>query len=66
MQVIVDFVIRVWVGDYTETTHLDAYEFARNRLINLLNSGNPLSLLEKHGHNARIDLAEAKRMNMGI
>lgn len=44
----------------------DAYEFARNKPITLLNGGNLLSLLEKHGHKARIDLAEAKRMNMGI
>jgi restriction system protein len=43
----------------------DAYEFARNKPITLLNGGNLLSLLEKHGHKARIDLVEAKRLNLG-
>ncbi|RYE54732.1 MAG: restriction endonuclease, partial [Sphingobacteriales bacterium] len=40
----------------------DAYEFAKNKPITLLNGSNLLFLLEKHGHKARIDLAEAKRM----
>ena len=39
----------------------DAYEFAKNKPIVLLNDGNLLHLLEKHGNKARIDLAEAKR-----
>jgi len=38
----------------------DAYEFARGKPLILLNGGNLLSLLEKHGHKARIDLREAK------
>ena len=41
----------------------DAYEFAKNKPITLLDGGNILALLEKHGHKARIDLAEAKRIN---
>ncbi|REA63724.1 restriction endonuclease [Dyadobacter luteus] len=39
----------------------DAYEFAKNKPITLLNGNHLLFLLEKHGHKARIDLAEAKR-----
>lgn len=38
----------------------DAYEFARNKPLTLLNGGNLLHLLEKHGTKARIDLREAK------
>jgi len=40
----------------------DAYEFAKGKPITLLNGSNLLSLLEKHGHKARIDLKEAKRI----
>lgn len=40
----------------------DAYEFAKNKPLTLLNGSNLLFLLEKHGHKARIDLAEAKRL----
>lgn len=40
----------------------DAYEFAKNKPITLMNGANLLYLLEKHGHKARIDLAEAKRL----
>lgn len=39
----------------------DAYEFAKNKPLTLMNGGNLLYLLEKHGHKARIDLSEAKR-----
>lgn len=42
----------------------DAYEFAKGKPLTLLNGGNLLSLLEKHGHRARINLAEAKSMLM--
>lgn len=38
----------------------DAYEFVRGKPLSLLNGGNLLHLLEKHGHKARIDLREAK------
>jgi restriction system protein len=40
----------------------DAYEFAKNKPLTLMNGGNLLYLLEKHGHKARIDLAEAKKI----
>ncbi|WP_199099260.1 restriction endonuclease [Dyella sp. ASV21] len=40
----------------------DAYTFATDKPITLLNGGNLLHLLAKHGHKARIDLAEAKRL----
>jgi len=40
----------------------DAYEFAADKPLVLLNGGNLLSLLEKHGHKAKIDLKEAKRI----
>ncbi len=38
----------------------DAYEFARDKPLTLLNGGELLYLLERHGHKARIDLKEAK------
>ncbi len=38
----------------------DAYEFAKNKPLTLLNGSNLLHLLEKHGHKAKIDLKEAK------
>lgn len=38
----------------------DAYDFAKGKPLTLLSGGNLLHLLEKHGHNARIDLKEAK------
>lgn len=40
----------------------DAYEFAKGKPLVLLNGGNLLHLLEKHGHRAKIDLVEAKRI----
>jgi len=42
----------------------DAYEFIKNKPLTLLNGSNLLFLLEKHGHKARIDLAEAKRLQI--
>lgn len=44
----------------------DAYEFAKNKPLTLLNGGNLLHLLEKHGHKAKIDLKEAKVLNSSI
>lgn len=41
----------------------DSYEFVKGKPISLLNGSNLLSLLEKHGHKARIDLREAKLVN---
>ena len=38
----------------------DSYEFAKGKPITLLNGSNLLALLEKHGHKARINVAEAK------
>ena len=43
----------------------DAYEFVKNKPLTLLNGSNLLFLLEKHGHKARIDLAEAKKLQSG-
>lgn len=40
----------------------DAYEFARGKPLTLLDGSNLLHLLERHGHRARIDLAEAKKV----
>lgn len=42
----------------------DAYEFANNKPLTLLNGNNLLYLLEKHGHQAKIDLKEAKKINL--
>jgi len=43
----------------------DFYEFAKDKPITLLNGSNLLSLLEKHGHRARINIAEAKKIING-
>ena len=40
----------------------DAYDFAKGKPLTLLNGGNLLHLLEKHGHKARIDIREAKKL----
>jgi restriction system protein len=40
----------------------DAYTFAKEKPLRLLNGSNFLHLLQKHGHQARIDLQEAKRI----
>lgn len=40
----------------------DAYEFAKGKPLTLMNGGNLLHLLDKHGHNAKIDLMEAKKI----
>lgn len=40
----------------------DAYDFAKGKPIKLIDGGNLLSLLEQHGHKARIDLKEAKEL----
>ena len=44
----------------------DAHSFARGKPITLLNGSNLLHLLAKHGHPARIDLEEARRMQVGL
>lgn len=38
----------------------EAYDFAKGKPLTLLNGGNLLHLLEKHGHQAKIDLKAAK------
>ena len=38
----------------------DAYAFAKDKPLTLLNGGNLLSLLDKHGYHAKINLKEAK------
>ncbi|MCM3124425.1 MULTISPECIES: restriction endonuclease [unclassified Mesobacillus] len=38
----------------------DAYSFAKDKPLTLLNGNNLLHLLQKHGHRAKIDLKEAK------
>lgn len=40
----------------------DAYEFAKDKPLTLLSGSNLLHLLTKHGHQARIDLKEAKQI----
>jgi restriction system protein len=50
--------ILVTTSDYGS----DAYEFAKDKPLVLLNGGELLYLLEKHGHKAMIDIDEAKRL----
>ncbi|RKJ10548.1 restriction endonuclease, partial [Butyricicoccus sp. 1XD8-22] len=40
----------------------DAYNFAKDKPLTLLNGNNLLHLLQKHGHKAKIDLKEAKKI----
>lgn len=40
----------------------DAYSFASDKPITLLDGGHLLHILERHGHKARINLAEAKEL----
>ncbi|MDD4381790.1 MAG: restriction endonuclease [Candidatus Dojkabacteria bacterium] len=40
----------------------DAYKFAQGKPITLINGNNLLSMLEKYGHKARIDIKEAKKL----
>jgi restriction system protein len=41
----------------------DAYAFAKDKPLTLLDGGNLLYLLQQHGHRAYINLAEAKKAN---
>lgn len=50
--------ILVTTADYGH----DAYDFAKDKPITLLNGSNLLHLLGKHGHHAKIDLKEAKKI----
>ncbi|WP_196493752.1 restriction endonuclease [Ornithinibacillus caprae] len=40
----------------------DAYSFAKDKPLTLINGNNLLHLLQKHGHRAKIDLKEAKKV----
>ncbi len=40
----------------------DAYDFAKDKPLTLLNGSNLLHLLNKHGHAAKIDIKEAKKI----
>jgi restriction system protein len=40
----------------------DSYNFVKDKPLTLLSGGNLLYLLEKHGHRAKIDLKEAKKI----
>ena len=40
----------------------DAYDFVKDKPLTLLNGGELLYLLEKHGHKAKIDIREAKKL----
>jgi restriction system protein len=50
--------ILVTTSDYGK----DAYNFAKDKPLKLLNGSNLLHLLEQHGHKARIDLKEARKL----
>jgi restriction system protein len=39
----------------------DAYGFAKGKPLTLLDGSNLLHLLERHGHRAKIDIAEARK-----
>jgi restriction system protein len=51
-------------GILVTTAHYgpDAYEFAKGKPLVLLDGNNLLHLLEKHGHKARINLQEARKL----
>lgn len=41
----------------------DAYAFVKDKPLTLLNGANLLHLLQKHGHKARIDIKEARKLS---
>ena len=51
-------------GVLVTTSHYgpDAYEFAKGKPLVLIDGNNLLHLLERHGHKAKIDLQEARRL----
>src|SRR5208283_2431135 len=51
-------------GILVTTSHYgaDAYEFAKGKPLTLLDGGNLLHLLDRHGHRAKIDIAEARKV----
>lgn len=46
----------------TATYGSDAYDFAKDKPITLISGAELLGLLERHGHRAKIDLAEARNL----
>jgi restriction system protein len=40
----------------------DAYDFAKDKPLSLVDGPNLIALLQKHGRRYRIDLAEARRL----
>jgi restriction system protein len=46
----------------TSTYGVDAYAFANNEPVTLLNGAELLGLLRKHGYDFRINLAEARQL----
>ena len=48
----------------TSTYGGDAYAFANNEPITLLNGAELLGLLKKHGYNFRVNLAEARQLKL--
>ena len=48
----------------TSTYGSDAYAFAQNEPVTLLNGSQLLGLLGKHGYNFKINLSEARRLNL--
>ena len=51
-------------GILVTTSHYgaDAYEFAKGKPLTLLDGSNLLHLLDRHGHRAKIDIAEARKL----
>jgi hypothetical protein len=49
----------------TSTYGADAYAFANNEPVTLLNGAELLGLLNRHGYSFRIDLPEARRLKLG-
>jgi restriction system protein len=47
----------------TSTYGGDAYQFANNEPVTLLNGAELLGLLKKHGYTFRINLEEARKLN---
>jgi len=50
--------VLVTTSDYGK----DSYEFVKDKPLTLLNGSNLLALLEKHGHKARINVEEARKI----
>ena len=49
----------------TSTFGKESVEFAKDKPLTLINGAQLLLLLKKHGHKARIDIAEAKKILKG-